>query len=121
MKYYLMVFGLAMSTSIVPMQAFGQNFLQGEPGLGGSSAATPDINSPDATTPGPNANPFMGAAGASRYYQDNSLTGSSVPDIANPTGSNNPSAGAPGGTASGPLDGAAPTDNDNAATWATTP
>jgi hypothetical protein len=115
MKSYIVIFGLAVGTNLVPTYAFAQNFLQGNSSSAGTFAAPSDSGSSGGDALGQNANPFMGASGASKYYQDNSLTGSIPPNSAStPSNNDNPSAPAPTGGALGGGD-------TSAQNWATSP
>ena len=113
MKFYVMVFGVAIWTSLVPMRAYAQNFLQGNSGAGENFTAPSDGSSSGANSLGPSANPFMGAAGASKFYQDNSLAGSPPP--------NNQGTSSNSSSANGSTGGALGNAGDDAQTWATTP
>ena len=80
MKMHFTTIGLALCINLAPIAALAQETGQAGASLDGT-AASPDGNNPDTT-----ANPFTGAAGANRFYQDNSLTGSAQSDNTGSTG-----------------------------------
>jgi hypothetical protein len=112
MKSFVIVFGLAVGTGLVPICASAQNFLQGNSSSIGTFAAPSDSGSSGGDSLGVNANPFVGAAGASKFYQDNSLSGS-PPSTNVSTPSNDDSATAPTGALGG--------GDNSAQNWATSP
>ena len=80
MKNYFRIIGLAVNIILVPIAASAQDSGQAGASLDGTAT------SPDGTVPDTSANPFNGAAGANRFYQDNSLTGSAQSDNTGSTG-----------------------------------
>jgi hypothetical protein len=85
MKPNFRIIGLAFYVALAPIAALAQDSGQAGSGLDGTAT------SPDGSVPDTSANPFNGAAGANKFYQDNSLTGS-------PQSNNTGAAGAAGAT-----------------------
>ena len=80
MKNNIGIIGLAFCITLAPITALAQD--AGTAGTAGSSLDG-TATSPDGTLPDTSANPFTGAAGADKFYQDNSLT--STPQSNNTT------------------------------------
>jgi hypothetical protein len=114
MKIHFTTIGLAFCIVLAPIGALAQDTGQAGSSLDGTAT------SPDGDTPDISANPFTGAAGANRFYQDNSLTGAAQSDNTAPTGTNagntggnsNMSSSQPAGTPP-PPDDSSPADNAN--------
>jgi len=77
MKIHFTTIGLALCVVLAPIGALAQDTGSADSSLGETSA------SPDSNVPDTSANPFTGAAGADKYYQDNSFAG---PPQSNNTG-----------------------------------
>jgi hypothetical protein len=109
MKTDFKILGFAFWVSLVPMAAMAQVPGQNAPGTDGS------LTSPDDSAPAINANPFTSAGGADKFYQDNSLTGSTQSNSGDETGNNDSvSSSAPAGTPD--VTPAAPDDSSTALT-----
>jgi hypothetical protein len=80
MKIHFTTIGLAFCVVLAPIGALAQDTGQAGSSLDGTAA------SPDGTVPDTSANPFTGAAGADKFYQDNSLTGSAQSNNTGSTG-----------------------------------
>jgi hypothetical protein len=110
MKHHFRIIGLALVVALAPIAALAQD--TGPTGTGLDGTAT----SPDGTTPDTTANPFTGAAGADRFYQDNSLTGSPQPGTTATTGTGAAANNSPGSSLSNPAPAATlPTPGDSSA------
>jgi hypothetical protein len=96
MKQHFRILGLALVVALAPIAALAQDTGQAGTGLDGTAT------SPDGTTPDTTANPFTGAAGADRFYQDNSLTGASQSGNTATTGTGGTASNSPGGSLSNP-------------------
>jgi hypothetical protein len=83
MKTHFKILGIAFWVSFAPMAALAQGVGQAGSNLDGT------VPSPDSNVPGANANPFTGAAGADKFYQDNSLTGASQSNGSDTNSDNN--------------------------------
>jgi hypothetical protein len=79
MKFYFLLFGLACPAILAPMAGFAQDLSGGMSSSDGNSVA------PDSFPLSSSANPFIGAAGADRYTQDNTLAGAAEPNTPNPS------------------------------------
>jgi hypothetical protein len=104
MKIHFTTIGLAFCVVLAPIGALAQDTGQAGSSLDGTAA------SPDGTVPDTSANPFTGAAGADKFYQDNSLTGSAQ---SNNTGSTGTGGAVSNGSLGSSMTNSNPADNAN--------
>jgi hypothetical protein len=116
MSIHFTTIGLALSVILAPICALAQD--------AGTAASSLDgtATSPDSAVPDSSANPFTGAAGADKFYQDNSLTGSAQSDTTGTTGPGAANSGGQGSNISNANPaGTLPTPDDSSAAGSANP
>ncbi len=84
MERWILAFALAARTLLAPATLLAQDFSLGTPNAGGI------IPSPGNFAFGGNVNPFASAAGADRYFHDNTSAGVSQPNMLGNSGQSGP-------------------------------